>query len=81
MRYRRSTESPRELRALQAAPCAVEARNNMGMRFASFVFVGLTLAAQNLTLDKDSALGKQLAEEVHRSTKPIESQEQIREEK
>ena len=35
----------------------------------------LTLTAQNRTLDKDSALDQQLAEDVRRSTRPVESQE------
>ncbi len=47
----------------------------MSMRFASFVFFCVTLPAQDRTLDKISVLGKQLADEVARTTAPVESQE------
>jgi hypothetical protein len=34
------------------------------MRPAMFVFFCLTLAAQDRTMDKETALGKQMAEEI-----------------
>jgi beta-barrel assembly-enhancing protease len=45
------------------------------MRLAPFALSCLTLAAQNLTLDRQAALGRQLAEEVRRHTTPVQSQE------
>jgi predicted Zn-dependent protease len=44
------------------------------MRVAVFAFFCLTIAAQDRLLDKEVALGMQLAKEVRRSTTPIESQ-------
>jgi beta-barrel assembly-enhancing protease len=44
------------------------------MRSTAFAFFCLTLAAQDHPLDKDAALGKQLAEEVRRSTTLAEPQ-------
>jgi predicted Zn-dependent protease len=48
----------------------------MGMRSALFLFFCLTLAAQDRThgLDKEAALGRQMAEEVSRSSMPAEPQ-------
>jgi beta-barrel assembly-enhancing protease len=46
-----------------------------GMRWASLVVSCLTLAAQNRTFDKEAAIGRQVAEQVRRSTTPVESQE------
>src|SRR6266852_1317646 len=44
------------------------------MRSASFAFFCATLVAQNRTLDDAAAIGSQIAEEVHRSTTPVEPQ-------
>jgi len=41
------------------------------MRVAPFVLYRPTLTAQTPTLDKDSALAKTLAEEVSRTTTPV----------
>ena len=56
-------------------PKRAKARHNTGVRTASIALICLTLAAQNRTLDKDAAIGRQLAEEVRRSTTPVESPE------
>jgi predicted Zn-dependent protease len=45
-----------------------------GMRLASFVIFCATLAGQNLSLNQEAALGKELAKQVRRSTTAVESQ-------
>jgi predicted Zn-dependent protease len=44
------------------------------MRSAAFAFFCLTLAAQDRPLDKEAALGRQMAEEIRRSTTLVEPQ-------
>jgi hypothetical protein len=44
----------------------------VGMRSALFICLGATLIAQNNTPDRSTAIGRQLVEEVHRSTTLVE---------